>query len=121
MFLVINTSEGMACFGLKKKLNGLPAAGTHITTTKRKTPSANARLILCVIIPGISRCWGRRHRLPWWRPMGKTHGGASLAQLYTCHRGSSVRDQGTRADPDPAQPWLPKRDRTAEPNNEDSR
>jgi hypothetical protein len=27
----------------------------------------------------------------------------------------------TRITPDPAQPWLPKRDRTAEPNKEDSR
>ena len=31
------------------------------------------------------------------------------------------RDQGTRADPDPVLPWPPSRDRTAEPNNKDSR
>src|SRR5712671_6062002 len=33
---------------------------------------------------------------PWWRPMCKTHGGASLTQLYTCHRGSSGRVFETR-------------------------
>ena len=40
----------------------------------------------------------------------------SEAQLYTCQRDGSVQNQGTRADPDPAHPWPPKRDRTAEPN-----
>ena len=44
-----------------------------------------------------------------------------LAQLYTCQRDGSVRDQGIRADPDPAHPSPPRRDRTAEPNNKDSR
>ena len=43
-----------------------------------------------------------------------------LAQLYTCQR-DGFRDQGTRADPDLAHPWSPRRDRTAEPNNKDSR
>ena len=62
---------------------------------------------------------GRRYRQPCRR--AKTRVGASLAQLYTCQRDGSVRDQGTRADPDPAHPWPPRRDRTAEPNNKDSR
>ena len=42
-----------------------------------------------------------------------------LSSMLSSRRG--VRGQGTRADPDPAQPWPPKWDRTAEPNDEDSR